>query len=87
MHAGFNFRPVSAYRYQYWTLGAVHHTSTGYVAAQLGHVGAIKVLVSLGADPNIATNIGSTPVYLAARFGRHADAIKSETHRRSSSLI
>jgi ankyrin repeat protein len=45
------------------------------MAAQEGHVDAIKTLVGLGADVKTPANDGGTPVYMAAQEG-HVDVIK-----------
>jgi len=42
-------------------------------AAQVGDVDAMKLLVAHGADPNIATNEGVTPLLVAAGDGYHGN--------------
>merc|ERR1711935_990709 len=48
-----------------------------YIAAQDGHVDAVRALLEQNADPNLArTDIGTTPLYIAARNG-HVDAVRA----------
>merc|ERR1711935_1062903 len=48
-----------------------------YIAAQDGHVDAVRALLEQNADPNLArTDIGATPLYIAAING-HVDAVRA----------
>lgn len=45
-----------------------------HVAAKHGEVGAMKVLLAYGADPNAKTPVGATPLHVARAFGDEAAA-------------
>ena len=57
------------------------------LAAQAGNVEAVRVLVANGADPQIPTNEGTTPLMIAAGAGLDEDRVERDDYRKALEIV
>ena len=57
------------------------------LAAEAGNVEAVRVLVANGADPQIPTNEGTTPLMIAAGVGLDEDRVEKDDYRRALEIV